>query len=114
MTLKMLQDCQMDYQTEDSQEDFKNVLSQLIITSSPSTTLISQSASTSTFQNESLKEPAITPIIAQRISKEEIEETYELLRDFGINIKKSSIPRNISIFDLHMWRKKKIKEYLFS
>lgn len=48
------------------------------------------------------------------IPKVEIEETYELLRDFGINIKKSSIPRNISIFDLHMWRKKKIKEYLFS
>lgn len=51
---------------------------------------------------------------SKAILKEEIEETYELLRDFGINIKKSSIPRNISIFDLHMWRKKKIKEYLFS
>lgn len=50
----------------------------------------------------------------KNIPKEEIEETYTLLRDFGINIKKSSIPRNISIFDLHIWRKAKIKAYLQS
>ena len=43
---------------------------------------------------------------------QEIDETYHLLRDFGINIRKSDIPRNITIFDLHLWRRAKIKAHL--
>lgn len=43
------------------------------------------------------------------ITKEEINDTYNLLRDFGINIKKSDIPCNVTIFDLHLWRRSKIK-----
>lgn len=46
------------------------------------------------------------------VPREEIEETFTLLRDFGINIKKSDIPRNITIFDLHLWRRARIKAYL--
>ena len=46
------------------------------------------------------------------ISPEEISATYNLLRDFGINIKKSDIPCNVTIFDLHLWRRSKIKAYL--
>ena len=46
------------------------------------------------------------------IPREEIEETYNLLRDFGINIRKSDIPRNITIFDLLLWRRARIKAYL--
>lgn len=46
------------------------------------------------------------------IPKEEINATYNLLRDFGIYIKKSDIPCNVTIFDLHLWRRTKIKAYL--
>lgn len=45
-------------------------------------------------------------------SKNEIEETYNLLKDFGIFINKKDIPRNLSTFELHLWRRSKIKAYL--
>lgn len=41
-----------------------------------------------------------------------IEETYNLLKDFGIFIRRKDIPRNLSTFDLHLWRRAKIKAYL--
>lgn len=49
-----------------------------------------------------------------KIPREEIDETYNLLKDFGIFIKRSDIPCNVTIFDLHLWRKDKIKAYLQS
>lgn len=45
-------------------------------------------------------------------SKEDINETVQLLREFGINIQKKNVPIVTTLFDLHLWRKSKIKAYL--
>lgn len=62
----------------------------------------------------STQENHINPIAKSSplISKEDLNDTYNLLRDFGINVKKSDIPCNVTIFDLHLWRRAKIEAYL--
>ena len=60
-------------------------------------------------QNAVASAPTKSP---DKLPKEAINETYNLLRDFGIYIKKSDIPCNMTIFDLHLWRRAKIKAYL--
>lgn len=65
-------------------------------------------------QNISTQKDHLNPMSksSPSITKEEVNDTYNLLRDFGIYIKKSDIPRNVTIFDLHLWRRSKIKAYL--
>lgn len=44
----------------------------------------------------------------------EISETYQILRDFGIHIKKSEIPKKNTVGELHRWRYQVIKNYILS
>ena len=45
---------------------------------------------------------------------EDISETYQMLRDFGIHIKKSEIPKKNTVGDLYRWRYQIIKNYILS
>ena len=45
---------------------------------------------------------------------ESLEETYQMLRDFGIRIKKSEIPEKETIGSLERWRLQVIKDYIRS
>ena len=47
-------------------------------------------------------------------TSEEILETYQILRDFGIHIKKSEIPKKNTVGELHRWRYQIIKNYILS
>ena len=44
----------------------------------------------------------------------EIYETYQILRDFGIHIKKSEIPKKNTVGELHRWRYQIIKNYILN
>ena len=45
---------------------------------------------------------------------ENIQETYQMLRDFGLRIKKSEIPEKETIGSLERWRLQVIKDYIRS
>ena len=47
-------------------------------------------------------------------TNESFEETYQMLRDFGIRIKKSEIPEKETIGSLERWRLQVIKDYIRS
>ena len=47
-------------------------------------------------------------------TSEEIFETYQILRDFGIHIKKSEIPKKNTVGELHRWRYQIIKNYILN
>ena len=49
-----------------------------------------------------------------RPTSEEILETYQILRDFGIHIKKSEIPKKNTVGELHRWRYQIIKNYILN
>lgn len=56
---------------------------------------------------------SICTTINEAPSKDDIEETLQLLQDFGINIQRRNIPSTKTLYDLHLWRKNKIREYLY-
>ena len=45
---------------------------------------------------------------------EDISETYQMLRDFGIHIKKNEIPKKNTVGDLYRWRYQMIRNYILS
>ena len=47
-------------------------------------------------------------------TQENIDETFEILRDFGIHIKKKDIPQKDTIGLLEKWRLQVIKDYIRS
>ena len=47
-------------------------------------------------------------------TSEDISETYQMLRDFGIHIRKSEIPKKNTVGDLYRWRYQTIRNYILS